>query len=99
MPLCGVGVWKFPLPLNFGFQHITLPDPYRGRVGGKFCRDSPIQTTRSCECKDGESCAATEYYIDEFKEVLNTTLPKRIAGFFAESIQGTWMMVLDGSKT
>lgn len=88
MPLCGVGVWKFPLPLSFGFHHATLPDPYRGRVGGKYCRDSPIQTTRTCDCRDAEGCAATDYYIDELRDLFGATLPKRIAAFFAESIQG-----------
>ena len=79
MPLCGVGSWKFPLPLSFGVHHVTLPDPYGGHVGGRHCRDSPVQTTRICDCDEISSnstvgCAATKYYIDEFKVNLNRLL-------------------------
>lgn len=86
MPLCGIGVWKFPIPLSFGFHHVTTPDPFRGRVGGRACRDSLIQTTRNCNCQD--VCQAADYYIEELNTVLNTTVPKKIAGFFIEAIQG-----------
>ncbi|KAI7691642.1 hypothetical protein SSS_09615 [Sarcoptes scabiei] len=88
MPLCGLGVWKFPFPNSFGFTHVTNPDPYRGRVGGLHCRDSLVQTNRACDCKDSENCRAAEYYAEEFEIVLESTLPKTIAAFFAESIQG-----------
>ncbi|KAI2805524.1 alanine--glyoxylate aminotransferase 2 [Blomia tropicalis] len=88
MPLCGIGSWKFSMPLSFGIHHVTLPDPYGGRVGGRYCRDSPVLSSRTCDCKDADSCQATDYYIEDFLTTLNGTLPKRIAGFFAESVQG-----------
>jgi len=62
-------------------------DPYRGEWGGKHCRDSPIQTTRNCECPPGQ-CAAAGKYVDQIEEVLRYSAPKgRVGGFFAESIQ------------
>ncbi|KAH9406863.1 alanine--glyoxylate aminotransferase 2 [Tyrophagus putrescentiae] len=70
-----------------GCSTSTMPLCGDGSVGG-FCRDSPVQTNRSCDCKEGGGCAAAEYYAEELEEVLSSTLPKRIAGFFAESIQG-----------
>lgn len=87
MPLCGIGSWKHSLPISFGIHHVTNPDPYSGRFGGSKCRDSLAQTTRECDCSPSQ-CYACDRYIEDFKDVLNTTLPKRIAGFFAESIQG-----------
>jgi alanine-glyoxylate transaminase/(R)-3-amino-2-methylpropionate-pyruvate transaminase len=87
MPLCGVGNWKFSFPSSFGIHHTTNPDPYGGRIGGSFCRDSLIQTTRKCDCISGQ-CLACDAYIEDLQILFNTTLPKRIAGFFAESIQG-----------
>ena len=63
------------------------PDPYRGIWGGKHCRDSPIQTTRTCNCSPGK-CEASAKYVDQLEEVLRYSAPKgRIGGFFAESIQ------------
>lgn len=62
-------------------------DPYRGEWGGKHCRDSPIQTTRTCNCTPGQ-CAASGKYVDQLDEVLRYSAPKgRVGGFFAESIQ------------
>ena len=62
-------------------------DPYRGEWGGKHCRDSPIQTTRNCNCSPGQ-CAASGKYVDQLDEVLRYSAPKgRVGGFFAESIQ------------
>lgn len=62
-------------------------DPYRGEWGGKQCRDSPIQTTRSCNCSPGQ-CVASGKYVDQLEEVLRYSAPKgRVGGFFAESIQ------------
>ncbi len=62
-------------------------DPYRGEWGGKHCRDSPIQTTRTCNCAPGQ-CAASGKYVDQLDEVLRYSAPKgRVGGFFAESIQ------------
>lgn len=64
-------------------------DPYRGLWGGKACRDSPVQTERQCTCAaDGEHCEAGLRYAEQLEEVLQHTCSrKRVAAFFAESIQ------------
>lgn len=88
MALCGVGNWKFAFPSAFGMQWVTCPDVYNGRYGGKACRDSPVQTTRQCSCSPGQ-CEACDKYMEEFDEVMNTSVPRRkIAGMMVESIQG-----------
>ncbi|XP_054154380.1 alanine--glyoxylate aminotransferase 2, mitochondrial-like [Oppia nitens] len=86
-PLCGVQSWKFPIPLHFGVHHSTNADPYSGRYGGSNCRDSIVQTTRHCECALNE-CNACDRYIEDFQQLFDSTLPKKICGFIAESIQG-----------
>ena len=88
MPLCSIGVWKFPMPTSFGFHYASCPDPYRGRVGGRFCRDSLIQTNRHCDCIDADHCQAADYYIEDLQTMMDSCLPKKIAAMFAESIQG-----------
>lgn len=87
-PLCGIGSWKFQLPSSFGVHKATLPDPYGGRVGGRYCRDTPAPCTRQCDCLSAQQCVATDYYIDELQTLFDTSMPKKVAGFFAESIQG-----------
>lgn len=63
------------------------PDVYTGIWGGNQCRDSPIQTDRSCSCA-GE-CEAGKQYLNQFKNELKYEFPKTgVAAFFAESIQG-----------
>ena len=63
------------------------PDPYRGIWGGKHCRDSPIQTTRSCDCKP-DHCQASDRYLEQLDDVLNYEVnKKKVAGIFIESIQ------------
>lgn len=63
------------------------PDVYRGIWGGSKCRDSPIQTSRICNCKNG--CDATEKYLDEVRNLFKCTMSKKyLAALFAESIQG-----------
>ncbi|XP_057674106.1 alanine--glyoxylate aminotransferase 2, mitochondrial isoform X2 [Corythoichthys intestinalis] len=59
----------------------------RGPWGGSRCRDSPVQTIRQCNCAQGY-CMANEQYIEQLKETLLTSVPSRIAAFFAEPIQG-----------
>lgn len=88
MPLCAIGAWKFPMPTSFGYHHVSTPDPFRGRFGGLYCRDSIAQTTRYCDCISQDHCQATYEYIKDLEMVLDSTLPKKIAAFFAESIQG-----------
>lgn len=81
--------WRFALPASMnGIHHVKNPDPFGGRWGGAKCRNSPVQTLRSCNCSD-DRCCATDEYIDELNDVFKYTLPKgRVAGMFVESIQG-----------
>ncbi|XP_078531060.1 alanine--glyoxylate aminotransferase 2, mitochondrial isoform X2 [Lissotriton helveticus] len=85
--LTAVGFFKQGLANGFGCHTTMCPDVFRGPWGGNHCRDSPVQTTRQCSCSPG-SCQANDKYIDQLKETLNTCVPKRIAGFIAEPIQG-----------
>lgn len=88
MGLCGVGSWKYMIANGFGIHHAMNPDPYRGLWGGSRCRDSLVQTDRSCDCGHNQ-CEATDNYLVQLNEVLSHSLPaKRIAAFFAEGIQG-----------
>lgn len=64
------------------------PDVYRGIWGGKHCRDSPVQTTRSCLCSDN-NCEAKKKYLGQLSNVFKYTLASQnLAAFIAESIQG-----------
>lgn len=63
------------------------PDVYRGIWGGSKCRDSPIQTSRSCACTS--ECNACKNYLEQLSELFEYSIPKgKLAAFFAESIQG-----------
>lgn len=63
------------------------PDPYRGIWGGRYCRDSPVQTTRSCNCSK-DHCQASDRYVEQLEEILNYEVSKKkVAGMFIESIQ------------
>lgn len=74
--------------VNSGNNHLTCPNPYTGKWGGQFCRTSPIQTDRKCDCSEGK-CEATDNYLDDLKNVFKYSMPKgKCAGMFAESIQG-----------
>lgn len=85
--LCAVGNYKHHIPSSFGIFHAMNPDPYRGVWGGSKCRDSPVQADRSCAC--GPECEAALRYADQLSEVLQQCVSKkRLAAFFAESIQG-----------
>lgn len=89
MGLTSMGSWKYSVPTGLGIHHAMVPDVYNGIWGGKYCRDSPIQTNRDCNC-DPNDCQACGKYVDQFKEILNFSAPKggKIAGVFMESIQG-----------
>nr|XP_056704615.1 alanine--glyoxylate aminotransferase 2, mitochondrial [Euleptes europaea] len=87
MGLTSIGNYKHGLPNGIGCQTTMLPDVFRGPWGGSRCRDSPVQTIRKCSCSPG-SCQAKDRYIEQFKDTLATCVPKKIAGFFAEPIQG-----------
>ncbi|XP_025893828.1 alanine--glyoxylate aminotransferase 2, mitochondrial isoform X1 [Nothoprocta perdicaria] len=82
-----VGYYKHGVANGFGCATTMLPDVFRGPWGGSHCRDSPVQTVRKCSCSEGV-CHAKDQYIEQFKETLNTSVPKTIAGFIVEPIQG-----------
>lgn len=74
--------------LTNGIHHVMNPDPYQGVWGGMKCRDSPIQTTRSCDCTPGR-CFAEDNYINQLEVEFKYSLPRgKCAAMFAESIQG-----------
>ncbi|XP_006875447.1 PREDICTED: alanine--glyoxylate aminotransferase 2, mitochondrial isoform X2 [Chrysochloris asiatica] len=85
--LTNVGPFKTSIPSGMNCQATMCPDVFRGPWGGSHCRDSPVQTIRKCSCA-ADCCQAKDQYIEQFKETLNTTVAKSIAGFFAEPIQG-----------
>ncbi|XP_001947837.2 alanine--glyoxylate aminotransferase 2, mitochondrial isoform X1 [Acyrthosiphon pisum] len=72
---------------NF-IHHAMCPDVFKGIWGGKKCRDSPVQTQRSCEC-DRVRCHAADKYYEQLEDIFSYSIPRgKVAGFFAESIQG-----------
>ncbi|XP_029025873.1 alanine--glyoxylate aminotransferase 2, mitochondrial [Betta splendens] len=79
--------YKYPIANGFGCTNTMCPDVFRGPWGGSHCRDSPVQTTRDCSCAPGH-CVANEHYIGQLKETFDTSVPRRIAAFFGEPIQG-----------
>ncbi|KTG35570.1 hypothetical protein cypCar_00001777 [Cyprinus carpio] len=79
--------YKYPIPSSMGCHNTMCPDVFRGLWGGSHCRDSPVQTIRECSCSPGH-CQANDMYIRELNEMFATTVPSRIAAFFAEPIQG-----------
>ncbi|XP_066037151.1 alanine--glyoxylate aminotransferase 2, mitochondrial [Chamaea fasciata] len=79
--------YKHGVANGFGCTTTMLPDVFRGPWGGSHCRDSPVQTVRKCSCTEG-ACLAKDQYIEQFKDTLNTSVPKTVAGFIAEPIQG-----------
>uniref|UniRef100_A0A8C6F153 Alanine--glyoxylate aminotransferase 2, mitochondrial n=1 Tax=Monodon monoceros TaxID=40151 RepID=A0A8C6F153_MONMO len=85
--LTNVGFHKMELPSGMGCQSTMCPDVFCGPWGGSHCRDSPVQTIRKCSCAP-DCCQAKDQYIEQFKDTLNTSVAKSIAGFFAEPIQG-----------
>ncbi|XP_019373817.1 PREDICTED: alanine--glyoxylate aminotransferase 2, mitochondrial [Gavialis gangeticus] len=85
--LTSIGSYKHGVANGFGCPTTMLPDVFRGPWGGSHCRDSPVQTVRKCSCSGGH-CHANNQYIEQFKDTLNTCVPKGIAGFIAEPIQG-----------
>ncbi|XP_021916539.1 alanine--glyoxylate aminotransferase 2, mitochondrial isoform X3 [Zootermopsis nevadensis] len=88
MNLTAQSSWKNHVPLAFGFHHAMNPDVYQGLWGGSHCRDSPVQTTRHCNCKPNE-CNACDMYYGQLEEIFKYSVPKgKIAGLFAESVQG-----------
>ncbi|XP_028604636.2 alanine--glyoxylate aminotransferase 2, mitochondrial isoform X1 [Podarcis muralis] len=87
MGLSSIGCYKHGVANGLGCQKTMLPDVFRGPWGGSHCRDSPVQTIRKCTCSAG-TCHAKDQYIEQLKDTLTTCVPKAIAGFIAEPIQG-----------
>ncbi|XP_071785665.1 alanine--glyoxylate aminotransferase 2, mitochondrial-like [Asterias amurensis] len=85
--LTSLGNWLYNVPGGYGYHNVINPDPFRGPWGGANCRDSPVQTIRNCDCAAGQ-CYAKDMYIDQLKDLLRFSVPKKVAGMFAESIQG-----------
>ncbi|CAF1588666.1 unnamed protein product [Adineta ricciae] len=78
----------FKRPYVPGSRVAMNPDPYRGIWGGRYCRDSPIQTNRSCNCSQ-DHCQASDRYVEQLEELLNYEVSKKkVAGMWIESIQG-----------
>jgi alanine-glyoxylate transaminase/(R)-3-amino-2-methylpropionate-pyruvate transaminase len=74
------------------------PDPYRGVWGGQNCRDSPIQTTRSCNCSK-DHCQASDRYVEQVEEILNYEVSKKkVAGMFIESIQVFFSLIFESNE-
>ncbi|XP_060747440.1 alanine--glyoxylate aminotransferase 2, mitochondrial [Tachysurus vachellii] len=87
MGLTSNTVYKYPVPSSPGCYNTMCPDVFRGLWGGSHCRDSPVQTIRECSCPP-DQCHANERYLEQLEEVFITSVPSRIAAFFAEPIQG-----------
>ncbi|XP_072371684.1 alanine--glyoxylate aminotransferase 2, mitochondrial isoform X2 [Scyliorhinus torazame] len=87
MGLTAISSWKFSVSTKPGSHPTMCPDVYRGIWGGSRCRDSPVQTLRSCNCSPGR-CEAKDKYIDQLHNTLQTAVPNQVAGFIAEPIQG-----------
>ncbi|KAM5193811.1 alanine--glyoxylate aminotransferase 2, mitochondrial [Mantella aurantiaca] len=83
----GHSAYKPSVAIGFGCHPMMCPDVFRGIWGGSHCRDSPVQTTRTCSCSPG-SCDAKDRYIEQLKEVLDTSVPKKLAAFIAEPMMG-----------
>ncbi|XKL63936.1 hypothetical protein PGB90_006300 [Kerria lacca] len=88
MGTTSLSTWRYNVPVSFGVHHAMTPDIYKGLWGGKHCRDSPVQTTRNCNCSTFK-CEATENYYKQLEEVFKYSVPRsHVAGLIAESIQG-----------
>jgi len=76
------------LPSGRFNHHAMCPDVFKGLWGGKKCRDSPVQTQRTCEC-ERDHCQATDKYYEQLENMFSYSLPcgNKVAAFFAESIQ------------
>ncbi|TNN68105.1 Alanine--glyoxylate aminotransferase 2, mitochondrial [Liparis tanakae] len=87
MGLTSNAAYKYPIANGLGCTNTMCPDVFRGPWGGSRCRDSPVQTTRECDCAPG-CCMANDQYIGQLKETFHTSVPSQVAAFFGEPIQG-----------
>lgn len=88
MGLNANGMYKYGVPQSPGMHHAMNPDVFKGIWGGSQCRDSPVQTNRHCDCLLSQ-CRASEKYLEQLDELFLCSLSRgKVAGMFAESIQG-----------
>ncbi|KAG8599122.1 hypothetical protein GDO81_002882, partial [Engystomops pustulosus] len=85
--MTAVSAYKPGVANGLGCHTTMCPDVFRGIWGGSHCRDSPVQTSRTCSCSPG-SCEAKDKYIEQLKETLETSAARSIAAFIAEPIMG-----------
>ncbi|XP_068106399.1 alanine--glyoxylate aminotransferase 2, mitochondrial isoform X2 [Hyperolius riggenbachi] len=85
--ITGHSSYKPAVANGFGCHMTMCPDVFRGVWGGSHCRDSPVQSIRTCSCSPG-SCEAKDNYIEQLRETLDTSAGKKVAGFFAEPMMG-----------
>lgn len=65
------------------------PDPYVGIWGGKLCRNSPVQTTRHCDCS-ADKCLASARYYEQLEQIFKYSLPRgKCAGVSIQFIVGS----------
>ncbi|XP_072448921.1 alanine--glyoxylate aminotransferase 2, mitochondrial [Chiloscyllium punctatum] len=87
MGLTSISNWKYNISANTNCHPAMCPDVFRGLWGGSRCRDSVVQTLRSCSCT-ADRCHAKDQYINQLHNTLQSAVPKKIAAFIAEPIQG-----------
>ncbi|XP_046993138.1 alanine--glyoxylate aminotransferase 2, mitochondrial-like isoform X1 [Schistocerca americana] len=88
MGLTALSTWRINVPIAQGIHHAMNPDVYQGIWGGAQCRDSPAQTTRTCDCQPNK-CQASDLYYDQLEAIFKYSLPRgQVAGLFAEAVQG-----------
>ncbi|KAK9891915.1 hypothetical protein WA026_017399 [Henosepilachna vigintioctopunctata] len=88
MGLTSLANYKYKVVPPPAIHNVMNPDVFRGIWGGSNCRDSLAQTSRHCSCREKE-CEACDNYIRMLKSEFQSTVgPGKLAGFFAESIQG-----------
>ncbi|XP_022910173.2 alanine--glyoxylate aminotransferase 2, mitochondrial [Onthophagus taurus] len=88
MGLTSMPSYRYSIPQPPGIHHVMNPDVYTGLWGGSHCRDSPVQTKRTCDCSPNE-CKAGDNYLQQLSQFFTYNLASgHVAAMFAESIQG-----------
>jgi len=85
--LTAMQTWNYSFARGFGIHNTMNADVFRGPYGGANCKDSPVQTIRSCDCSAGQ-CEASDKYVHQVDDLLKHSCPKSIAGIFIEPLQG-----------
>jgi alanine-glyoxylate transaminase/(R)-3-amino-2-methylpropionate-pyruvate transaminase len=81
--LTSLHTWR-PTQVDSPIRHTTCPDPYRGVYGGS--RSGLAQNIQSPNCPDPKK--AGKIYAQDVKETILHGTNGKIAGFWAEGIQG-----------